>query len=256
MPAEFQVLLGKPGHVQYVATVALAGGEIHQLGDGRAAVAGSMKGYAINDIVDALTLGIGRVASASATVFAIGAPVWWDVSANLAVAVPGDAADLYLGVAVRAKASGDLSVDLDLNAGNSGSGSLAQRNVFVTGSVLLDHSDVTQHNVVAAGENPNGLIVDSFRGVVTEAPAGTEDQLIIGLYDEDDTLLSEMTTTDTTPDAAGDWVIGTLTSEVAVTGVVAAVIPAGKGAYVKISQTTTGAAAGAVRVQAKLSPLI
>jgi hypothetical protein len=81
--------------------------------------------------------------------------------------------------------------------------------------------------------------------------------LEISLYDSDDNVLSVMITTNTTPTPADDFVIGTRALNVAATDVVACVIPAGKGAYAKVSQATVGGSiAGEVRVAVIVAPLV
>ena len=244
------------GQQDYTPAGALLAGAIVQLADGRAAVvkddlAASQKGAVYTE-------GIIEVKSATATVFLIGAPVYWDTSANLAIIAPGDADDLYLGTAVVAKGSGPLTVTVDLNKGLAGFGSTGQRGSFTSRAVVVAHDSTAEHDLISSSENPAGLVVQSFYGVVTEAPVGSsEDQLEITLYDSDDNVLSVMITTNTTPTPADDWVIGTRALNVAATDVVACVIPATKGAYAKVSQATVGGSiAGEVRVAIIVAPLI
>jgi len=242
---------------RFVAAAALASGEILQDDDGSAIVVAGLKGFALGEQAAAYRKGVFDVASATGTTFSKGDPVYWDASAGLAVTSPGAVDDVYLGTADKAKASGPLVVRVRLNEGFAGAGSSGQRGTWVTRAVVLDHADAAEHEVVAAAENPLGLLVLSFHGVVTEAPAGSsEDQLILDLQDEDDAVLSQITTTNTTPDAAGDVVIGTRTLGAGATGDVASVIPAGKSAHVQVTQATAGMPAGAVRVSVLVAPLL
>lgn len=244
-----------PNQQDYTPAGAVSSGEIVQLPDGRAAIiktdlAASAKGAVY-------TKGTFDVLAATGTTFSAGDPVYWDASASLAITSPGAVDDLYLGTAVVAKTSGPLFVRVDLNEGLAGAGATGQRGVWMTRAIVVAHDDTAEHELVAATENPLGLHVVGFVGVVTEEPAGSsEDQLEITLYDEDDNALSVMITTDTTPDPADDIVVGTRALQVAVTGVVAAVIPAGKAAYAKVSQATAGTPAGEIRVSALVCPLL
>lgn len=243
------------GQQDYTPASAVSAGEIVQLSDGRAAVcktdlAASEKGAVY-------TRGIFDVLCAAATTFSAGDPVYWDASASLAITSPGASDDVYLGTAVAASDGTTALVRTDLNAGLAGAGGTGQRVAWTTRAQVVAHDDTDEFTLVAAAENPNGLLVVSFHGVVTEAPAGSsEDQLEITLYDEDDNALAVLLTTDTTPDAAGDIVVGTRTLAAGSTGDVAAVIPAGKAAYAKVSQATAGTPAGEVRVSAIVAPLI
>lgn len=242
------------GEAKFTAATTYASGQIIQLSDGRAGVIAGLNAIASGDAVTAYTAGVFAVATASATTFSKGDPVYWDDSASVAVATPGEAADVFLGLAMDACANGDTTVAVDLNA----TPNVAARAAWRTPGIVLDWEDTASYTVVLAAENPNGLLVDEFTGIVVEAGAGaSEDQLVATLYDEDDNALSVCTFADSGADASGDLIQGTLTTATGATGVVAAVIPAGKSAYVKISQATSGSgAAGTVRVSALVSPLI
>jgi predicted RecA/RadA family phage recombinase len=103
------------GAVRWVATAAHTGGQIVAVPDGRTGVMKGLKASAIGDTVEAYTANLFEVASASGTTFAVGAPVYFDETTRLAVAVVGS--NLYLGPAVKAKVSGELVVLIDLNVG-------------------------------------------------------------------------------------------------------------------------------------------
>ena len=93
------------------AASALSGGDIVDLGDGRAGVVQGLGTYAIGDSVTLKTTGRHRVLAATGTTFAAGAVVDWDDTGKLAVA----AGDFNIGRAEFAKASGPLYVDVLLN---------------------------------------------------------------------------------------------------------------------------------------------
>lgn len=252
------IFKNEPGTVQITAAAALASGEIIQLSDGRAGVVAGANARAIGDLASVVVEGHHDVLTAEATTFTIGAPVYWDASASLAIASPGAVDDVYLGVALAACSNAQTRVRVDFNAGQAGAGATGQRGAFVSRAAVIDHADTDEHTLIAAAENPNGLIVLLASAVITEqCGGGSEDQLIVTLYDEDDNVLSVMTPSDAGADAVGDLVQGTLTGCTGATGVALAVIPAGKAAYAKVSQATSGTSvAGAMRVSALVCPLI
>jgi hypothetical protein len=136
----------------------------------------------------------------------------------------------------------------------------ADRMVWSPDAIVMDHADATENVVIVAGDNPNGYIVNELRGIITEAMVGdTEDQMIVTLYDEDDNALDTLTPSDAAADAIGDIVQGPLGASQTATGAIPAVIPANKGAYIKVTQTTDDATpaneAGAYSVTLVLSPL-
>lgn len=239
------------GEITEVAAAVYASGEVVQLADGRAAYADTLSPIAVGDAVTFRTQGIVDLLSASATTFTKGDYVYWDASANLAITAPGADEDFFVGVAVKAKANGDVTVKTELNVVPMRGG----LPLFCTREVLLDHADTDVYTLVTAAENPNGLILGSFHGLVTEEPAGSsEDQLVITLQDEDDTAISTITTTNTTPDAVGDVIVGTLSMFAGASAGVGAVVAAGKAVEVKVSQATAGTPAGALKVQAVFIP--
>lgn len=89
-------------------------GEVTQLSDGRAAV--TKADLAANEKGAVYTEGIFDVLTA--TVFAVGEEVWWDVSANTAIAAGAAVSgDFAIGKCTIANASGDTVVRVDLNVG-------------------------------------------------------------------------------------------------------------------------------------------
>ena len=208
---------------------------------------------AASELGSVKTRGIFDAYSATGTTFSAGDAVYWDESVGAAIAEPGAEDDIYLGVAVDAKASGVYYVRVDLNEPVA---SPMQPALIASRAVIVQHDSTAKHTLINAANNPNGLIFLSIHGVVTEAMVGSsEDQLVITIYDEDDNALSTLTATDGAADSIGDHIIGTLTLAAGATGGVAAVLPAGKACYAKVSQATVGGTpAGAVRVQVVAIP--
>lgn len=242
------------GQQDYTPSSATVSGKVVQLADGRAALVKS--GLAASEMGAVYTKGIISFKCATGVTFAAGAPVYWDQSADTCIASPAASDDVYLGTCVVAKTT-ELEVLVDLNEGFGGAAGTGQRGAWVTRAVVIDHADTAEFELVSAVENPNGLLVVSFHGVLTEVCAGTEDQLGISLYEDGaDAAQSVILASDAGADAVGDILIGTRTLAAGATGNVAAIIPAGCGAYAKVSQATTGSAAGAMKVSALVCPLI
>lgn len=107
------------GSIKIPAGTARDSGEIFQLADGRAAINKGLTAAASTDPVDAATEGVFDIACATGTTFLDGEPVFWDISANLAV-VYGSAdvpnGDFLVGPAAGAKAGTGLTVRVDINA--------------------------------------------------------------------------------------------------------------------------------------------
>ena len=100
-----------------VAARARASGEVQKLSDGRAAVVDGLNAVAVNDTHDQVTRAIKAFVSASAVTFSKGDQAYWDVANNTAVTLANAAAgDIYLGRVHKAKVSGDLVVEVDMNA--------------------------------------------------------------------------------------------------------------------------------------------
>jgi predicted RecA/RadA family phage recombinase len=103
------------GQQDYTPSGAVLAGAVVVLDDGRIGIvktdlAASEKGAVY-------TSGIFDVTSASATTCAIGTPVYWDISADLAVSIDSGADDWYMGLAIVAKVATELVVRVDLNIG-------------------------------------------------------------------------------------------------------------------------------------------
>jgi len=240
------------GQQAYTPSAAVDAGEVVQLNDGRAGVC--VTDIAASALGAVYTAGIFDITSASSTTFTAGDPVYWDASASVAIDTPATADDIYLGTAVVAKVSGDLVVTTDLNA-NGATGGLP---VFGTRPVTFDHADTASYTILNAAQNPNGHVIVASFGKITEACAGgTEDQLVVTLYDSDDNALSVLTVSNAGADSVGDVIVGTRTPTAGSTGDALALVPAGKGLYAKISQATSGTGvAGAMQVKALLAAVV
>jgi predicted RecA/RadA family phage recombinase len=247
------IAINEPNRIRFTALAALASGEIILSGDGRVVVVAGLNGFASGATAEGYTAGEFDVTSASGTTFSLSDNVYWDASANAAVTSSSMAGDFFLGKCQKAKISGETVVRVAI----VDNGGLAPSALLSTSAVNLEHDDTTEYTLVRAADNQEGLIVNSFYGIVTEAMVGSsEDQMIIDLRDEDDNVLSQITAADAAADAIGDGLVGTLTEVAITSGSVAAVIPAGKSAYVVVSQATAGTPAGAIRVSAVVRNLL
>lgn len=232
-------------------------GEIIQLSDGRAAVVQGLNADALasGETIAVVTEGQFVVSAASATTWSDGDDLYWDASASQAVppslALDGDT-DFLLGKAIGDKANGESGGMVDLNAGSRYS-QLAPI-VFE-----FDHEDLDSHVLIPAEQNPHGLVIEQVYGIVTEQPVGTsEDQLIVTVSDESDNTLATLTTTDTTPDAVGDVIVGTNGLWGASTGdAKPKTVAAGEYVDAAVTQTPAGGTpAGKVKVYVVARPLV
>lgn len=106
-------LIDDSGILQFTAGAALVGGQVLRLGDKRVGIIAGLKAIASGDKAAAHVAGNFKVASASATTFSAGDVVGWDDTAKLAVSAASG--DFVLGIATKAKVSGELVVDVALN---------------------------------------------------------------------------------------------------------------------------------------------
>lgn len=238
------------------AAAAYDPGEILQLPDGRAAVNIGQKAVAIGDAYGLQTSGIFNIASASATTFSAGAEVYWDSSASVAVGASNDldgSADFYLGYAVAAKTSGQLTVQVDLNAG------WQRLRPFVF--EFDTETDTDTHTLIPASMNPNGLQIMSVVGIVTEAFAGgTEDQGIVTIKDNatSPNTICTLTPSDEGADALQDVIQGASQANaiLSATGTLSVKVAAGKAVTGAVTQAVSGTgAAGKMRVHIIALPL-
>lgn len=103
----------QPGVVDHTAVAAIAGGTVISLADGRAAVMPSA--VEAGKPGGAATEGIFTVTKAANIVWVDGQEIWWDHSANAAVAQPANDKDFYLGVAIGDVAAATVTGNVDIN---------------------------------------------------------------------------------------------------------------------------------------------
>lgn len=240
------IYLGSGEILDHTPASALAAGEVIQLADGMAAVA--VADIAANEMGSVRVCGLHDFDSASATVFAIGAEVWWDASANKAITTPGEAADFYLGTATVAKANGQTTVRVSLNAAPEFKNGVIQSRVIEVD--CQENAQVAAQNIIPASWNKLGLILIGVYGFITEDFAGAgEDQGIITIEDSDGTDICTLTPSDASADDVNDVIVGTSDLGGAATGDVAKFVAAGKGVQALVTQATAGVgAAGKVKV--------
>lgn len=253
MSAEATLLYADGCYPVESAAAAYAAGEIIQLADGRAGVVGGLKAIASGDPVEFYTKGLFTVVVGTSLTFTDGEPVFWDSSANTAInGADVEDGDFYLGRAKGAKGSGATTMVVNFNEDGGD-----QRWAFSSRVREIDHADTEEFILIDAQDNPKGLLLIALLGEVTEQPAGSsEDQLVITLFDEDDNAIDTLTTTNTSPDAVGDVIIGAVSLFSSATGAVIKKIPAGKAAYAKVTQATAGTPAGKLKVRALVAPLV
>lgn len=98
------------------AAGAIAGGEIRQLADGRAAVRTGLSPATAGDVVNCTTTGKHRVAKLTGKTWIAGAPVYWLAASGQATPVPPlSGQGFYLGTAVADAESDDTTGLVDLN---------------------------------------------------------------------------------------------------------------------------------------------
>jgi hypothetical protein len=231
---------------------------MHQTGDGRACYVDQLQAVASGDTYAQRKRAVVKVPAASATTFSKGDPVIFDGSANLAVnpalTVDG-AADYYVGVAHKAKTSGQLFVEVDLNA-QPLLPAIPRPFVYEFDCQTLIDADV--HTLIPAWMNKSGLLVLAVYAIVTEVFAGTEDQGIVTIKDTAGTpnTICTLTASDSGADAVGDVIVGTAKILGGTTGDAVKSVAAGLGITGAVTQATTGAAAGKMKVYVLAMPLV
>lgn len=225
-------------------------------------IGGGIIGYPNRDIaasekgaVDLCSLRRYKKDGTSGPTFAVGDTIIWDDSAGLAVqpstAVDGSA-DLPVAICVEAAGTNqDYVAGIPLQV-------LDRYNVLRPFVVEFDHADTDNKQLIPAWMNRHGLVIEQIYGIVTEQPAGSsEDQLVITVSDESDNALSVLTTTDTTPDAVGDVIIGTNGLWGASTGdALPKTVAAGEYVDAVVTQATAGTPAGKVKLYVVARPLV
>ncbi|MHC4616387.1 MAG: capsid cement protein [Planctomycetota bacterium] len=192
------------------------------------------------------------ITSASATTFSVGDPVYWDDSASQAVPVSAaldGSTDFYIGVATRAKADGDATVQVMLNGATGVGQPIVYEFDCQTGV------DSASHILIPAEMNPNGLIINEIFAQVTEQFAGgTEDQGIVTVSDESDNALATLTAADASADAVDDILVG-YQRQAASSGDALLVVAAGEFIDAAVTQETSGASvAGKMKVFVSATP--
>jgi uncharacterized protein DUF2190 len=237
------------------AATALNSGDIVPLEDGRVGVVQGLVPVVSGDQYAAGVVGIYNVAAASGTTFALGVPVFYNTSTDLAVneaATLDGATAIYLGVCAKAKVSGETTVAVDLNIGFAiGNGSFIYEFDTETGV------DATAHTLIPASRNPTGLIIEAVYGVVTEVFGGaSEDQGIVTVRDSALNVIATLTPSNAGADAVNDIVVGTGKIYGATTGDAIKTVAAGLSVQGIVTQATSGAsAAGRMKVYVKARPL-
>ncbi len=262
MAAEATHLQSSDSH-RIVAGGALSAGEVVQLADARAAFVAGLQAIASGDPCNQTQRGLAKVASASGTTFSKGDPVYWDASANLAVAPAltlDGSADFYVGTAHKAKVSGETVVEVDLNA-QPLLPAIPQPTVFEFD--CEDGADETGgtkniHVLIPANANKRGLLILGAYALVTEVFGGaTEDQGIVTITDGSGNTICTLTATDAGADAANDVIVGTSDLFSATTGDAAKVVAAGVTVRGQVTQETSGAGkAGKMKVYVLATPLL
>lgn len=246
------------GRVDYTPSTAKVSGDVFRWNDGRAAVIAAAVGA--NELGAARLCGIFEGDANSGDTWSIGAPLFWDASAEKivkkALTLDGSA-DIYLGPAQAAKTSGQTRARVDLNAPNKGHGqSVLQQ--FVYEFDCQTGIDADPHVLIPAEMNPNGLLLIEAIALVTEVFAGSsEDQGIVTIEDTDGTDITTFTPTDAAADVVNDIVKGAGDAATAATGDAARLVAAGKGVQGKVTQFTSGGSpAGKMKVYLVFMPLL
>ena len=203
--------------------------------------------------------GLRRADSASATVFAIGDTVYYNLTTGLAVAAAltfDPAVTLKVGIATKAKASGELFVQYLPETPTDRYGVL-QPYVYEFDCDGVA-GDVLEHVLIPAWMNRHGLLILGVFGIVTEVFAGAgEDQGIVTIEDEDNNAIATLTASNASADAVNDVLVGTNDLYSATTGDAAKVVAAGKAVQGFVSQQTSGAGvAGKMKVYIRAIPLL
>lgn len=237
-----------PHTVDYTPTTAKTAGTAIQLADGTVGILNN--DLAANQLGALQIGGVAKVTTDTATTWADGAEIWYDASAEEAVTksltLDGDT-DFRLGIAVGAQVSGDLVGYVRLNQVRPP----LEPIVFEFDTA----EDTTAHVLIPAEMNPNGLLILGVYAVVTEVFAGTEDQGIVTVSDESDNAIATLTPSNAGADALGDIIVG-YSAPAATTGAAAKIVAAGEYVDAVVTQATTGAAAGKMKVYVHAVPLV
>lgn len=240
--------------IQIASPGTVACGEVLRTADGRAGIVQGLNPEGSGGTVSLAVEGQYDVACEAATTFDAGQMVYWDASANYAVTAPANSDDFYVGTALAAVNNATTVVRVSLNTAPS----VGVLGTIETPWIAVDWADAAHIEVIPAAMNPTGFAVMGFIGKLTEQSAGaSEDQLIVGLFEEDaGTAKSTITAANASADAIGDIVNGTLSVWKAADGAALAVVAADKAVEFGVSQATSGSgAAGTFLCKAFLTRL-
>lgn len=174
MPAE-STLVYDNIHWHFIAATTYSSGQILQHPDGRAAIVMGLKSIASGDMVCAALEGQFEIASASATLFAIGEEVWWNDAGGAAIRRESATSTSFrLGVARKAKVNGDTVVLVDLNSTGNTEKVIAAP---VAASAALTASST--ETVIATAHVPAntlkpGSILEVFAQIIATATNSTD----------------------------------------------------------------------------------
>ena len=220
---------------------------------GVADVANWILGNKITDPGDAgavpvLHSGFVELVTAGAETRTLAAPT--RIGQQLLLTMKTDGGDCVLTVATGLTQEGQTILTFDdvgdsalLIAVESGA-SLLWRIVYADGlgkqSPIIDAEDTSDHLLIPADLNPNGLIIKRIYGRITEVMGGdTEDQGVITVYDESNNALATLTPTDGGADGVGDIIVG-YQIDASTTGDALKTVAAGEFVDCKITQATSG----------------
>ena len=235
---------------------AAVAGEITQREDGRAEV--RVASVDANVLGAVYVEGLFRATCGTSVTFNKGVPLFWDASANTVVTeanANGDA-DFYIGLAQKAKVSGELYAEFTLNTPRQPGaiGVLMSRVIEFDCETGQSNPDTV---LIPADWNKNGIIIFGVYGLVTEVFAGsTEDQGIVTVSDESDNALSTLTASNAAADAVNDVIAGTNPVLGASTGAAVKTVAAGEYVDAAVTQATSGGTpAGKMQVCVLFAPL-
>lgn len=206
------LLVYEDDQIQLVAATTYASGEVLRLSDGRVGIVAGLKAIASGDAYCVYTEGVFALAAATGVTFLIGEAVYWDASANTAINVANvGVGDFFAGYATKAKVSGELVVETDINAVNK-----PKQQKTVATATTLDASDMDETLFVDTQAGALTITLPPVAGVLgrrlTFIRAGTGTNAITVDGDASETV--DGSATHTAMDAARD----TITIEAAAAG--------------------------------------
>lgn len=241
-----------PTHVDYTPASATTAGTAIQLPDGTVGILNN--DLAASQLGAVQIGGVAKVSTDTATTWSDGAEIWYDVSEGEAVtkslAMDGDT-DFRLGIAVGAQSSGDTVGYVRLNQVRPPLDPVVFEFDCETGV------DSTEHVLIPAEMNPNGLLITGIYAVITEQMAGsTEDQGVVTVRDESNNTLATLTASNAAADVVNDIIVG-YAAAAATSGDAAVAVAAGEYIDAQVTQATSGGSpAGKMKVYVQAMPLV